>query len=137
MEAETFLTKAQNSLKAAELCLKNGLYDDAVSRAYYAALRAAIALLLKIDVSLETKRIHAWVQAAFPKECVHRRKVMSQRFVSYISELQNDRNIADYHPRYLSKKTAKRALTRAKNFVHQITKVFENDQKEKNKTSNG
>jgi uncharacterized protein (UPF0332 family) len=48
LEAQSYLTKAENSLKAAQLCFDAGLYDDAVSRAYYYVLRAAIALLLKL-----------------------------------------------------------------------------------------
>ena len=70
MEAEVYLAKAENSLKAANLCYDQGLYDDAVSRAYYSILRAAIALLVKLGYTPDTKRIHHWVQAVFPRECV-------------------------------------------------------------------
>ncbi|MFQ5676934.1 MAG: HEPN domain-containing protein [bacterium] len=109
MEAKVYLTKAENSLKAAQLCFENGLYDDAASRAYFSVLRASIALLLKRGLKPDIKRVHAWVQAAFPRECVHRRKIISNRFVSYISDLQNDRNTADYRPLFKSKKTVRRA----------------------------
>lgn len=126
MEAKVYLAKAENSLKAAQLCLENGLYDDAANRAYYCVLRAAIALLLKIRLKPNIKRVHAWVQATFPRECVHRRKIISNRFVSYISDLQNDRNTADYRPLLLSKKTVKRAVIKADEFWDQVLKEFEN-----------
>ena len=37
--------RAQASLQAAELCLTAGLWDSAVSRAYYALFQAAISAL--------------------------------------------------------------------------------------------
>lgn len=43
---ELEVEKGEASFKAAELCLQAALWDDAVSRAYYAALHYAEALLL-------------------------------------------------------------------------------------------
>ncbi|MFQ5640100.1 MAG: HEPN domain-containing protein [bacterium] len=57
MEARVYLTKAEYSLKAAELCFENGLYDDAVSRAYYSVLHSAVALLVKLGLTPTTRRI--------------------------------------------------------------------------------
>jgi len=39
------LNKAKDSLNSAQILFDNGLYDDCVSRAYYAAFRAAIVAL--------------------------------------------------------------------------------------------
>lgn len=127
MEAESYLDKAVNSLKAAQLCFDAGLYDDAVSRAYYSLLRAAIALLVKLGLKPDGKRIHNWVQAVFARECVHRRKLIPRHIVAYFSELQNDRGIADYQPDRISKRTAERSLTKAKEFLNHIAKEIRHD----------
>jgi len=47
----TFLTKALQNLKVAELCFENECYDACVNRAYYAAYQAAIAALAKIGIT--------------------------------------------------------------------------------------
>ena len=39
------LTKAENALHAAKLLVKAGMYDDAISRAYYAIFGTARALV--------------------------------------------------------------------------------------------
>jgi len=44
-EFEDYLQKAHEKLKAAEILLGNGFYEDAISRAYYAMFYAARALL--------------------------------------------------------------------------------------------
>jgi Uncharacterized conserved protein related to C-terminal domain of eukaryotic chaperone, SACSIN len=41
------LAKVEESLKAAELCYKAGLYNSSVSRAYYAMFQAAQVALEK------------------------------------------------------------------------------------------
>jgi uncharacterized protein (UPF0332 family) len=132
LEAQAYLTKAENSLKAAQLCFENGLYDDAVSRAYYCVLRASIALLIKIGQKTNFKRVHLWVQAVFPRECVHRRKIVPKYLASYISDLQNDRNTADYDPTFISRRTAERTLKKADTFLNYILKEFENDKEREN-----
>ena len=45
MAVPEHLQKAQAFLRDAQLCADHGRYDSAVSRAYYAMFRAAIALL--------------------------------------------------------------------------------------------
>ncbi len=52
IEAE--LERAKNALRAAQELHKLGLYSDAVSRAYYAALHYAVALLLTEGVEPKT-----------------------------------------------------------------------------------
>ncbi|MFQ5823872.1 MAG: HEPN domain-containing protein [bacterium] len=122
MEAEVYLTKAENSLKAAQLCYENGLFDDAVSRAYYSILRASIALLVNLGFVPETKRIHHWVQAVFPRECVRRRKIVPKELVAYFTELHNERDIADYQTKFLSKKSAEKSIKKSHIFISVIQK---------------
>ena len=127
MEAKVYLAKAENSLKAAQLCFENGLYDDAASRAYSCVLKAAIALLIKIGFKADVKRIHKWAQATFPRECVNRSKIIPRRFGGYLAYLQNERITADYAPRNLSKKSVKLALKKANEFLETIMVEFKNE----------
>ncbi len=43
-EVELWLDRAQSGLKAAESLAGAGLFDDAISRAYYAMFYAAVAI---------------------------------------------------------------------------------------------
>lgn len=56
------MEKARDSLQGAKLMAKNGLYDFAVSRAYYAMFYIAEAFLLGQDLSFSS---HAGVISAF------------------------------------------------------------------------
>jgi len=57
-----FWEKAKEALKVAELAYQNGCYNEVVSRSYFAALRAALALLETIGLRPErTTRIGHWV----------------------------------------------------------------------------
>lgn len=40
-----FLQKAQENLKAAQLCFEHGLYNACANRMYYAVLHAAVAAI--------------------------------------------------------------------------------------------
>ena len=48
MPVPEHLQKARAFLQDAQLCADHGRYDSAVSRAYYAMFRAAIALLERV-----------------------------------------------------------------------------------------
>jgi uncharacterized protein (UPF0332 family) len=48
------LERGRSSLRAAELCLQAGLFDDAVSRAYYGAFHHVQALLLTEGLEART-----------------------------------------------------------------------------------
>ncbi len=69
-----FWCKALEALKVAEWAYQNKHYNEAVSRSYFAVLRAALAMLTELGLKPDTKRIGYWVQANFARECVHRRE---------------------------------------------------------------
>jgi len=48
------LTRAKKALLAAKTLLENQLYEDCVSRSYYAVLHAAKAALIMVDVEPES-----------------------------------------------------------------------------------
>jgi uncharacterized protein (UPF0332 family) len=90
-----FLEKAGESLKSAEILFDNALYDDCVSRAYYAAFRAAVAALANCGITSENND-HKWLQASFTRELIYRRKIYEAKFKSYLPELIETRIQADY-----------------------------------------
>jgi uncharacterized protein (UPF0332 family) len=118
---QEFLSKAKESLKGAEILFENGLYDDCVSRAYYAAFRAAVAVLAQYGIKSENND-HKWLQAAFTRELIHRRKIFSAGLKSCLPELIKIRIQADYKISKISKKQAKHQLGRAKEFVEAVEK---------------
>jgi uncharacterized protein (UPF0332 family) len=69
--------KACQALSVAELAYKNGFYDEAVCRSYFAVLKAASASLASLGLQPKNiVRIGCWVQANFANECIYRRKLM-------------------------------------------------------------
>ena len=49
-EMADFLEKAEEALKVAELAYQNGCYNEAVSRSYFATLKAALSLLASLGL---------------------------------------------------------------------------------------
>jgi hypothetical protein len=70
----TDLERAQESLKAAQLCLREGLANSAASRAYYAMFQAA-QVAMSVVGSPQNEWSHHGLQAASANELIHYRKV--------------------------------------------------------------
>ncbi len=115
----TFINKALQNIKAAEVCFENALYDASTNRAYYAAFQAAVAVLAKAGIS-DPKNEHKWVLSNFSAELINRRKWFSQAISGDLSFLIYNRNIADYKNKHISKSVAKKQLTVSKLFVETI-----------------
>jgi uncharacterized protein (UPF0332 family) len=101
--------------------LEEGLYDAAVSRAYYAAYQAARAALLGVGRG-EDK--HDRVQAAFAEELVNRRKVYPGK-QGVLLDLMTLRHIADYKGEGVSAKRAARSVQKAESFVIAVQEELE------------
>jgi len=115
------LEKAEEALKVAEWAYQNRYYNEAVSRSYFAALKAALALLEAIGFrATETKRIHFWVQSTFARECIHRRKLVPAHLAVVLSDLSELRVRADYLPEPVSQTIARRALKQAQEFLEAV-----------------
>lgn len=110
------LERAQESLNAAQLCLREGLVNSAASRAYYAMFQAA-QVAMAIAGSPQDEWSHASLQAAFASELIHRRKIYPAAFRDYLSFGLMVRQIADYGTEGIGKKTAQRLVRRAASFV--------------------
>jgi len=97
---------AQEFLDDARLCLDNGRYRSAVSRAYYAAFHGCVALFEHYGYQPKyfvgrsgwpAKRWeHGIVVREFPIEFVHRRKLIDWRSAIEVRRLYTARIKADY-----------------------------------------
>lgn len=110
------IERAQESLKAAQLCLQEGLVNSAASRAYYAIFQAA-QVAMAIAGSPRDEWSHAGLQAAFVRELIHQRKIYPTVFRDYLSSGLRMRHVADYGREGVSRKTTQRLVYRAASFV--------------------
>ncbi len=115
------MAKAIESLKAAERCFAEGLYNSSVSRAYYSMYQAA-------QVALETAGLtraewtHGGLQASFAGELTRRRKLYSSFLARDLNVVQDLRLTADYRDADVSRRQAARALEKARGFIEQVGK---------------
>lgn len=126
-----YLGKANKSLEVARWCLENKYFDDCANRCYYAILRAAVAALIAVGISRKesSKRMHEWIQARFPAECIRRRKIYPARIASYIADVRYHREIADYSENSVSVKTASGLYRKAEEFVTLVNKELEKNER--------
>jgi uncharacterized protein (UPF0332 family) len=113
-EIAAYLDLAGESIEAAEALIARGSFGFAASRAYYAMLYCANALLLTKGLSFSR---HGAVLAAFGREFA-RTGLLDQKLHLYIREAFDARQVGDYDPiRKISRPTADRAVQRAKEFL--------------------
>jgi len=117
------LDRAQESLRAAELCLQEGYVNSAASRAYYAMFQAAQVALEYIG-SGRSVWSHAGLQAAFATECIHRRKIYPATFRNHLAPGLEIRQEADYGLTGVSQKATQRLLQRALAFVPAVEEAI-------------
>ncbi len=108
------------SLKAAEVCLKENLVNSAASRAYYAMFQAA-QVALETAGFTRTQWSHPGLQAAFATELIYRHKMYPAAFRDYLSSALRVRHAADYSQAGgVSSKIAQRLVRRAASFVSAV-----------------
>ena len=86
------LERAAESLRAGEILLREGLANDAVSRAYYASFHAVRALLFTLGLEA---RSHRGALHLFNLHFVKTGK-LEARHLSALAKSQYDRTSADY-----------------------------------------
>jgi uncharacterized protein (UPF0332 family) len=91
-EVHAELLRAERSLDAARTLLKENFLEDALSRAYYAILHAARAVLLAEGVSVSS---HRAVRRLFGSHLIKPGK-LAVRLAKILAEEQDDRFLADY-----------------------------------------
>ena len=117
--------KADQDMRAAELCFEQALYDVCVSRCYYAMFHIAIAALIQHGIPPRKGAWgHDYVQAQVAEQLIKRRKVLPLALARELSDAMDDRHDADYSPTPISRKVAERSLRKARSFVNTIKEVI-------------
>jgi len=113
-DQKALVTKAEDSVRAAELLTRDGYHGFAVSRAYYAMFYIAEAMLLERGLRFTS---HAGVISAFGQHFSRTRKVPSE-FHQHLLAAQDGRTEGDYdiHPK-LTAEDAALAIRRAHEFI--------------------
>ena len=116
------LNRAGKALLAAKTLLENQLYEDCVSRAYYAVLHAAKAALVTTGVEPES---HSAVRRLFGLQLVKTGKI-EKDFAKILTAEQEDREIGDYDIHIeIEQDTAIKRVVDAEKFVERIDNFLE------------
>ncbi len=114
---DSYLAKARDKVRVARDLFGKGDWDDAVSRAYYAAYHAAQAVLLTEGQRAET---HKGLVTLFGLLLVKSGK-FDKKCGKFLAHLKDDRETGDYEAlSYIDEQTAKRAVEEAEQFVKTV-----------------
>ena len=121
-QAKKELARANKSLRAARMLLENQLYEDCVSRAYYAVLHAAKAALATKDIEPVS---HNAVKRMFGLHLVKTGKI-EKDFARILTAEQEDREISDYDIHIeINEDRAIKRVTDAEKFLKRIEKYLQ------------
>ncbi|MBA7714043.1 hypothetical protein ES703_123057 [subsurface metagenome] len=116
-----YLDKSKGKLAVATFLLKSKAYEDAVSRAYYAAFHAAQALLLTEGLSADT---HHGVVTLFGLHFVKTGKI-DRKFGRYLANLKDERENGDYEIfSVIDEEVAKESIKEAEEFVEEAKRYL-------------
>jgi uncharacterized protein (UPF0332 family) len=116
-EVQAELHRADKSLDAARTLLKENFLEDALSRAYYAILHAARAVLLAEGVSVSS---HRAVRRLFGSHLIKPGK-LAVRLAKILAEEQDDRFLADYDAWFqVERERAEKRVSEAAEFLAAI-----------------
>ena len=117
-------TKADQDVRAAELCFEQALYDVCVSRCYYAMFHVAIAALIRHNIPPRRDQWgHDYVQSQVAEQLIKRRKVLPATLARELLDAINERQKADYKPYPIGRQVADRRLRKASSFVNVVKEV--------------
>lgn len=102
---QEFLDKAKENLNIAQLSFDRGCYNACANRAYFGAFQAAVVALSAHGIQ-SGKNEHAWVQSEFNLQLIKRKKVYPSKLRTYLLDMQDIRNKADYSEKNISKRIA-------------------------------
>ena len=122
-KAQKELIRANKALLAAKALWENHLFEDCVSRAYYAVLHAAKAALAMADVEPES---HHAVRRMFGLHLVKTGKI-EKEFARILTAQQEDRELGDYDIYIeIEKDRASKRVHDAEKFLQRIEKYLQN-----------
>lgn len=113
--------RARKALQAAKLLQADSLFEDAVSRAYYAVMHAAKAALLVHDQIAES---HAAVRRLFGSVLVQPGRI-EKEWASILAREQDRRIAADYNASLsIDEESALQLVADADRFIERIRKYL-------------
>ena len=116
------LIRAKKALLAAKTLLENQLYEDCVSRSYYAVLHAAKAALATKDIEPES---HNAVKRMFGLHLIKTGEI-EKDFAKILTAEQEDRAIGDYNIYIeIEQDRALKRVRDAEKFVERIEKYLQ------------
>jgi hypothetical protein len=120
--AEYRMSIANQRLKAAGVLFREGLFNDAISKAYFAIHAASRAVLILYDIRAST---HEGVKTMLSKQLIRDAKVLPENFAKKYSILKALREDADYEDyiKYTGE-DAEGAIDSAKEFVEKLSDVI-------------
>ncbi len=115
------LEKSEDKLKAAKSLLKDGFFDDAISRAYYSIFHAASAVLLSEGITAES---HSALKTIFGLRFIKSGKI-ERKFGRILSRLKDDRENGDYDIfTDFNSQDAEEAIKQAEEFLERMKKFL-------------
>jgi hypothetical protein len=115
------MVRADKALRAARTLLENRLYEDSVSRAYYAVLHAAKAALVTLRIEPES---HRAVRQMFGLHFIKPKKI-EKDFAAILAAEQEDRQISDYNIDIeIERDRALKRVKDAERFIQRIEKYL-------------
>ncbi len=119
---------ARERLNAARVLLREGFYNDAVSKAYFAIHAISRAILILHDVRAST---HEGVKTMLSKELVKEAKLLPHDFAKKYSQLKALREDVDYEDFITyTREDAEEAIEIAETFIGKVSDVIEKIVKE-------
>ncbi|MDI6704421.1 MAG: HEPN domain-containing protein [bacterium] len=111
------IEKAERKLKAAHKLYESEMYEDAISRGYYAMYHAATALLLTKDLTAKT---HSGLLTMLSLHFV-KSGAMEEEYYSMIARDKDLRENGDYEPFYIgSSDEAECVIEDAQKFIKKV-----------------
>lgn len=119
---EQLKRRSEERLEEAELLYKEGHYNGAISRAYYAMFYLAQAVLATKDI---TRSKHYGVIAAFGEKFA-KEGIVPQKFHKMLMEAYEERRVSDYEVEVVrSENEAKKFLSDARKFCKGINEYLD------------
>ncbi|MHA1973682.1 MAG: HEPN domain-containing protein [Candidatus Hodarchaeales archaeon] len=120
---DNYLERAESKLRSAAVLLKEGLYDDSISRSYYATFLATKGVLLLMG---EQPKSHTGLLTLFGLKIV-KKGLMEKKYAKILTSLFDARQNGDYQALvWFDEKDAEEYLNSAKEFVNEIKKLMKN-----------
>ena len=123
-QIQALIVKARRYLRSAELLIRDGDYDSAVSRSYYAMFYSAEAVLLKKKMAFTS---HKGVISAFGRHFV-KTGIFDKQLGRDLNIIFGERQLGDYESSFsISEDDASRTFERAREFVDQVADWLKSD----------